>query len=51
MNELFSQMLQITRIQFTDHMKLNRKRTKVWVLQAFLEGEENAHRIKYADKV
>jgi len=51
MNELFSQMLQITRIQFTDHMKLNRKKTKVWMLQAFLEGEENAHRSKYADKV
>ena len=32
MNGFYSQMLQITRIQFTDHMKLNRKRTKVWVL-------------------
>ena len=51
MNEFFSQMLQITRIQFTDHRKLNRKKTKVRVLRAFLEGEENAHRSKYADKV
>ena len=51
MNGFYSQMLQITRIQFTDHRKLNRKKTKVWVLRSFLEGEENAHRSKYADKV
>ena len=51
MNGFYSQMLQITRIQFTDHRKLNRKKTKVWVLRAFLEGEQNAHRSKYADKV
>ena len=51
MNGFYSQMLQITRIQFTDHRKLNRKKSKVWVLRAFLEGEENAHRSKYADKV
>ena len=28
MNELYSQVLQITRIQFTDHMKLNKKEPK-----------------------
>jgi hypothetical protein len=32
-------------------MKLNRKKAKVSVLQVFLEGEENAHRSKYGDKV
>ena len=54
-NIILSEITQLQKnthgIQFTDHMKLNIKKTKVWMLQAFLEGEENAHRSKYADKV
>jgi hypothetical protein len=41
--------IQVTRVQFTDHMKLSKKKTKVWVLQSFLEGEQNNHRSKYGD--
>jgi hypothetical protein len=42
--------LQITNIQFTNHMKLKKKRDKVWVLWYFL-AEQNTHRSKYGDKV
>jgi hypothetical protein len=43
---------QITKIQFTDNMKLKKKKkTKVWVLRSFLEGEQNPHRNKYGYKV
>jgi hypothetical protein len=34
-----------------DHMKLKRRKTKVWVFQSFLEGEQNIHKSKYGDKV
>jgi hypothetical protein len=47
---ILAQKLQITRIQFTDHMKLNKKEEQMWVLQSFSE-EQNTHRSKYEDKV
>jgi hypothetical protein len=30
--------LQVTRIQFTDHMQLKKRKTKVWMLWSFLGG-------------
>ena len=38
------------KIQFTDHMNFRRK-TKVWILLFFLEGEQNTHVRRYRDKV
>ena len=45
-----AQKLQITKIQFTDHMKIKKEDQSVcaWSL---LEGEQNTHRSKYGDKV
>ena len=34
---ILAQKLRIPKIQFTDHVKL-KKKTKVWILQSFLEG-------------
>jgi hypothetical protein len=45
---ILAQKLQITKIEFTDHMEL---KTKVWVLWSFLEGEQNTHRSKYGVNV
>jgi hypothetical protein len=45
---ILAQKLQITKIEFTDNMKL---KTKVWVLWSFLEEEQNTHRSKYEVKV
>jgi hypothetical protein len=36
---MLAQKLRMPKIQFTDHMKLKKKKKiKVWVLQSFLEG-------------
>ena len=47
---IMAQNVQITRIQFTDHMKLN-KREDQSVCALVLLGEQNIHRSKYGDKV
>jgi hypothetical protein len=39
----------ITRIQFTDHMKLKKEDQRVGA--SVLLGEQNTHRSKYGDKV
>jgi hypothetical protein len=48
---ILAQKLQITKIQFTDHMKLKKKEDQIWVLRSFLEVEQNTHRGTYRDKV
>ena len=35
---ILAQNLGPPKIQFTDHMKLKKRKTKVWILQSFLEG-------------
>jgi hypothetical protein len=47
---IMAQNVQITRIQFTDHMKLN-KREDQSVCVLLLLGEQNIHRSKYGGKV
>jgi hypothetical protein len=32
------------------HDTQEKRKTKLWVLQSFLEGEQNTHRSKYGDK-
>ena len=48
---ILAQKLQITRIQFTDHMKLKKKEDQSVGASSFLGGEQNTHRSKYGDKV
>jgi hypothetical protein len=35
---MLAQKLGIPKIQFTDYMKLKKRKNKVWMLQSFLEG-------------
>jgi len=46
---ILGQKFRMPNIKFTDHMKLKKKKTKMWMLQSFLEGGTK-YRKKYRNK-